>query len=253
MCGAAANFLLPFGQQTEAFMPFVRQHLEALANFLMPNTCPACGDGLGTSKIPLCWRCLQQLPLTQFEGMQDNPVNRMFFGRLPLEYASAMLFFNAGALAQQLVHQIKYKGNQELGIYMGQLMGQAMQNTAWGNSIDVVVPLPLNAKKLKKRGYNQSMLLCQGIAQILQKPIENVAVVRKVYTQTQTRKTRMQRWSNVAEVFDLKTADILVNKHVLLVDDVVTTGATLDACGQKLVQIPGLRLSVNCLAFASKI
>jgi predicted amidophosphoribosyltransferase len=97
------------------------------------------------------------------------------------------------------------------------------------------------------------MLLCQGMAQVLQKPIENVAVVRNVFTQTQTRKTRMQRWSNVAEVFDLQNDHRLENKHVLLVDDVVTTGATLDACGQKLLQVPGLRLSVNCLAFASKI
>lgn len=231
----------------------MHQHLQALANFFIPHTCPGCGDALGSSTQHLCWRCLHQLPVTRFEAMTTNPVDRMFYGRLPLQYASAFLFFNAGALAQQLVHQIKYKSHQTLGHYMGQLMAQAMQETEWASSVDVVVPLPLNAKKLRLRGYNQSMLLCQGMAQVLQKPIENVAVVRNVFTQTQTRKTRMQRWSNVAEVFDLQNDHRLENKHVLLVDDVVTTGATIDACGQKLLQVPGLRLSVNCLAFASKI
>jgi ComF family protein len=230
------------------------KHIDAVANFLMPQTCPGCGDLLPARKHhALCWRCLKSLPLTGFEKHDDNPVARMFYGRMPLQQASALLFFNAGTLTQQLVHQIKYKGHQDLGHYMGSLMAQSLLKTPWASTVDVLVPLPLNAKKLRRRGYNQSLLLAEGIAEVLQKPIENVAVVRTAYTQSQTRKTRLQRWTNVAEVFDLKAPERLQNRHVLLVDDVVTTGATLEACGQTLLQVPGLTLSVHCLAVASRI
>lgn len=234
-------------------MAYLQKHFEALGNFFFPLICPGCGETLGNDANKLCWRCLAELPVTGFENYPDNPVAKMFYGRMPLQLATAFLFFNTGSLAQHIIHQIKYKNNIELGKYMGSIMANAMaKNQAW-QGVEVIVPLPLNRKKLIKRGYNQSLVICEGLAEVLQKPIETVAVMRTVFTQTQTRKSRIQRWANVSAVFDLSDAEKLENKHVLLVDDVITTGATLEACGQRLLQVPGLKLSVCSLAMASKI
>ena len=196
---------------------------------------------------------MHELPRTGFEKYTNNAVEKFFYGRIPLQHAFSWLYFNKGSLVQHIIHQFKYRDNKALGIYAGQLMGEAMQQNHWHQQVDAVVPLPLNKKKLLKRGYNQAALLSEGLAAVLNKPVEAVAVVRTKFTETQTRKTRMQRWNNVEDVFDLEDTHSLQNKHVLLVDDVVTTGATLEACGQKLLQVPGLTLSVATLAVALRI
>ena len=227
-----------------------------LANFsrlIFPHNCAGCGSELHNNQHLLCWKCLNELPTTGFEKFPDNLTASIFTGRMPLQYAFSWLFYNKGSLAQHLIHQIKYKKNLPLGRYMGQLMGKTMVETGLYSQIDLLVPLPLNKRKLASRGYNQAMLLCQGIADELQKPVVDVAVMRNKHTQTQTKKSRIERLANVEEVFDLQDAHLLENKHALLVDDVITTGATLEACGLVLLKVPGLTLSLASLAAASKI
>ena len=168
-----------------------------------------------------------------------------------MQGAASLLFFIKESLTQQLLHQLKYRNRQDVGLYLGKRMGKAVLNAGW--DIDCIVPLPLNRLKQAKRGFNQAQVLASGISDMLQKPVENVAIIRTRNNATQTKKNRVERWENVNEVFDLHDDHSLQGKHVLLVDDVVTTGATLEACGQVLLQIPGVKLSIATAAFASKI
>lgn len=222
-------------------------------SLVYPKTCVGCGSDILNNKQLLCWHCVEQLPVTGFENQRNNLVEDLFAGRMPIEMATSFLFFAKKSLAQRLIHQIKYKGNKELGILLGNMMGKAMMDAGWNHSIDVIIPLPLNKKKEIKRGFNQAALLAAGISEAMNKSIESAAVIRSKFTETQTKKSREGRWENVAEVFELKDKNKLENKHILLVDDVVTTGATLEACGQALLNVSGLKLSIAALAFASKI
>ena len=229
------------------------RYLKDFGALLYPRTCVACGsDGLETNQL-ICWSCISQLPLTNFEKQPDNMVADLFTGRISVQLATAFLFFGKESLVQHLIHRFKYKANLDLGVLLGKMMGKSMLEAGWQDAIDVIVPLPLNKKKQAKRGFNQAEILAKGIGEAMNKPVEPVAVIRSKFTETQTRKSRADRWQNVAEVFDLLDNHTLDNKHVLLVDDVVTTGATLEACGQVLLQTPGLKLSIATFAFASKI
>ena len=231
----------------------ITKYWNDFVSIFYPRTCLGCGgDGLDAEQM-ICWSCINQLPVTGFEKQPNNLVADLFTGRIPVQMATGFLFFGKESLVQHLIHRVKYKGNRELGILLGNMIGKAMLDAGWQDFIDVVVPLPLNNKKQAKRGFNQAELLAKGISEIMNLPMEPVAVIRSKYTETQTKKSREQRWQNVAEVFDLLDNHALDNKHVLLVDDVVTTGATLEACGQVLLQTPGLKLSIATLAFASKI
>jgi ComF family protein len=223
------------------------------ARLIFPNNCAGCGEELFGSKNLLCWQCLKELPRTGFEKHENNPVAAIFYGRIPLQHAFSWLFYTKGSLAQMLIQQVKYRSNLDLGKYLGTIMAEAMLDANLYNDVDALVPLPLNRKKLAKRGYNQSMLICEGMSGVLGKPVETVAVIRSRFTETQTRKNRLQRWMNVEQVFDLKEAHNIERKHVLLVDDVITTGATMEACGHVLLQVPGLKLSLASLAMASKL
>ena len=224
---------------------------DLLSTLIYPHNCCGCGYHLPTTSQVLCWRCIQQLPLTGFEKQPDNLVERVFAGRMPLQRAGSFLFFKKASLTQDLLHQLKYRGRQDLGLYLGKRMGQAIQEAGW--QMDCIVPLPLNRKKLAKRGFNQAEVLANGISEATGKPVEKVAVIRTRNNATQTRKSRVERWQNVSEVFDLHPGYTLQHKHILLVDDVLTTGATLEACGRVLLQIPGARLSIATAAFASNI
>lgn len=231
----------------------ITRYLTDFARLFYPHNCAGCGYELYDQRHLLCLKCLSGLPFTGFENAADNYAARLFAGRLPLEKAASWLFFGKQGIAQALIHQLKYRGNTELGEYLGKQMGNALSKSGWFSDIDVLVPLPLNQKKLNIRGYNQSTVLCRGLQAATGIPLEEVAVMRTRFTETQTRKSRLQRWTNVEHVFDLREATHLQGKHALLVDDVITTGATMDACGQVLLKVPGLRLSVLSLAVAGKI
>ncbi len=170
--------------------------------------------------------------------------------RLPLQQAAAGYFFTKEGLMQTLLVQLKYKNNPKVGTYLGELIGKQMQETAFAK-VDAIIPLPLNAKKEFKRGYNQANLIAQGIAKQINIPIINNAVGRNVFTKTQTHEDRISRWENMQNVFEVTIPTLIANKHILLVDDVVTTGATLEACGNKILAVDGTKLSIACVAYTS--
>lgn len=161
-------------------------------------------------------------------------------------------YFSKGSIVQNLIHQLKYKGNRKAGIYLGNMMGKSLLGSNRFANIDVMIPLPLFEKKQFKRGYNQAMILCEGISEITNVPVIDKNVVRIVHTETQTKKGRTERWENVEKSFSIKDSSVLEGKSILLVDDVITTGATMEACGTEISKIKNARLSIAALAFATR-
>ena len=225
---------------------------ESLLQLVFPHICAGCGSDLLNEESQLCIRCLTALPETNFNLHANNPMEKIFWGRLPLASATAQFYFTNESLIQQLMHQLKYKGNKELGLQLGRLMGSGFKETNRFNGIDALIPLPLYPKKEKRRGFNQATILCDGISEILNIPVFKNTIIRTQHTDTQTKKGRMERWQNIEGKFELLNPASIENKHILLVDDVVTTGATLEACGSILMQAENLRLSIATLCFASR-
>ena len=191
--------------------------------------------------------CFANLPETNFALYAGNPIEKIFYGRLNVQLATAGYYFHKQSALQRLVHQLKYKGNREVGWQLGKWLGMQLQKSNRFTDVQALVPLPLFPDKEKRRGYNQSTVLCEGIAEVLQLPLLNDAVTRKRFTDTQTKKGRSDRWTNVDNSFAISNTGLLTNKHVLLVDDVITTGATLEACGTALKTVQGLTLSIAAL------
>jgi len=175
----------------------------------------------------------------------------LFAGRVPIFRATAFYSFHKGGIVQHLIHQLKYKGKMEIGTYLGHLFGIALMESADFQSIDLILPVPLHPHKKQKRGYNQSEIICNGIVEGMKKQYDYNLLVRTVDTQTQTQKSRYNRWENVSQIFKVIQPEILTGKHILLVDDVVTTGATLEAAAQMLLEIPNTKVSIACLAYAN--
>ncbi len=219
------------------------------AGLFFPKTCVSCGKPLYSSEEVLCMKCQYRLPRTNFHLTHENPVLEIFGGRLPLYSATSFLFFNKGGMSQQLIHQLKYKGKKEIGPYVGKLFGGQLNKSKWFKDADALIPVPLHPKKQFKRGYNQSLLLTQGMASAMNAEVYPKILYRKIHSSTQTKKSRYQRWKNVKDIFEIKHAETLEGKHIILIDDVITTGATLEACGNKLMQIPGIKISVASLAY----
>jgi ComF family protein len=198
----------------------------------------------------LCLECFDNLPQTNFALHANNPLEKKFWGRITLVSAMSQFYFSKESIVQNMIHELKYKGNKKAGHYFGNLMGKSLLNSNRFH-IDVIIPLPLFEKKEKTRGYNQSEILCNGISEIINKPIIKNNVVRKVFTETQTKKHRIERWKNVENIFLVTNPVDLDGKSILLVDDVITTGATIDACATEILKIKNVKLSVASLAMAS--
>jgi ComF family protein len=225
---------------------------ESLLHVVFPHVCDGCGSDLLNIESRLCIRCLSSFPETNFEIHPNNPVEKDFWGRLPIINASSHLYFTKESLVQHLMHQLKYKGNKDLGLQLGRLMGNALKNAPRFSEIEALVPLPLFPSKEKKRGYNQATILCEGMAEILLIPILDKVITRPQHTETQTKKGRIERWKNIEGKFQLLDPAAIQNKHLLLVDDVVTTGATLEACGNELLTVKDVKLSIATLCVASR-
>ncbi len=155
-------------------------------------------------------------------------------------------------MVQRLIHQLKYKGNYEIGVFLGKLCGSKLKDSEYFNTADVIIPVPLHWKKVKKRGYNQSEMFAKGLSKIMGAELNTTVLSRKVHTETQTRKSRQERWKNVSDVFELSAPGQLTGKHILLVDDVITTGATLEASATRLCSIPDVKISIATIATAGK-
>jgi ComF family protein len=221
----------------------------AFAHLFYPQVCLGCGsDGVNNNQL-LCLHCLHQLPYTHFQSHANNPVEKIFWGRLPVEKAAAIFYLTKDSVLEKLLYHLKYKGRKEVGEYCGQLMGEAIRNTSFAG-IDALIPLPLFPKKERLRGYNQATMICEGIAGVTHIPVWKHAVQRVSSTSTQTRKNRVERWENMQGRFNVPHAANIAGKQLLLVDDVITTGATMEACGNVLIEA-GAKVSILTLGFAA--
>lgn len=230
------------------------QQLQRLAydiiELLFPNLCNGCGLGLYTGEKAICSHCLYDLPYTDFHLFADNRVAKQLWLRLPFEAAMAMLYFKKGTKIQNLIHNLKYNGKTEVGHKLGYLLGQQLLLSQQYKAIDYIIPVPLHVKKERERGYNQSVCIAEGLSEVIQAPVKKNLLIRKKITETQTRKSRFIRYENMVDVFELFGIDQLKNKHILLIDDVITTGATIEACGNALLKSGIRKLSIASVAFA---
>ena len=224
---------------------------ESAGHLFFPHICAGCGSDIISEESALCMHCIADLPETNFENYPGNPVEKIFHGRLQLVNAAAQYYFTRESMMQRLMHQFKYKGNKELGYQLGRMMGESLKRSGRFN-IDGLIPLPLFPVKEKRRGFNQAAILCEGIREVMNVPVLYHVVTRPQHTASQTNKGRIERWKNIEGKFELSNPGAVCNKHILLVDDVVTTGATLESCGSELLKAEKVRLGAATLCIASR-
>ena len=231
-------------------MKLLRGYLADFISLIFPELCPACGTELVANEHIICTGCLYNLPHTNFHLQPDNIVARQFWGKINVENAHSLYYFSKGGKVQNLMHHFKYKGMQRIGNILGGIAGEQLLKSNGFDNIDLIIPVPLHKSRLKQRGYNQSLCFAEGIAAKIKADVEENNLVRIRATETQTHKSRFSRFENMQEVFVVNDEERLKNKHILLVDDIVTTGSTLEACGIELLKIDGLKLSIATIAYA---
>ena len=217
-------------------------------DLLYPRICFACETALGTNEKVVCTACLHALPVADFHLEKENTVEKIFYGRIPVENATSLLLFEKKGIVQKLIHNLKYRGHEEIGSFLGSWLGKEVAELPEYRKITAVIPVPLHRKKLRIRGFNQVTKFGEEIAKSLEVPVIDDALLKVNASKTQTLKKRLARWGSIDETFILQDPERLENAHVLLVDDLVTTGATLEACAQKLLQIPNLKISIATMA-----
>ncbi|MBL7874822.1 MAG: ComF family protein [Cyclobacteriaceae bacterium] len=219
-------------------------------SLFFPNYCMGCSLALFKGEEILCTRCIRDLPKTGYHTQEDNPIKLRLTGRLQINHAMAFLKFRKTGIVYHLLHQLKYNNHPEIGVRLGKIYGKDLRDSGLNDQFDLIVPVPLHPTRKRKRGYNQSACFAEGLSSVLNIPWDESITTRKVFTQTQTRKTKVERWENVKEVFAVLQAEKIKDARILLVDDVMTTGATLEACGRHLVDAGCRALSVACIAEA---
>ena len=229
-----------------------KKALHPLLHLFIPHRCAGCGSDIMSRQQVLCMHCINRLPVTSFCDHANNPVEKIFWGRMNVTSAASYLFFSKDSVLQHIIHELKYKGNKELGMFIGHKMGEALLNAQRFKEVSALIPLPLFAARERKRGYNQATLLCRGMAEVLNLPVLTQVIHRHTHSETQTNKNRIDRWLNMQGKFVLQHPEAISGKHILLVDDVITTGATLEACGQELLTAPNTRLSIMTMAYTVK-
>ena len=221
-----------------------------LTELLFPRLCVVCGDKLIEQEQWICLHCLHHIPRTNFHHVPNNPVAQLFYGRVQIESATSFFYFSKGSKYQTLLHNLKYKGMKELGEEIGKHFAIDLLQSPEFSSVDLICPVPLHPQKEKKRGYNQSWWIASGIAKQMQKEMSDNNLKRITATETQTRKSRFERFLNVEGIFDLSDPEAFSGKHILLIDDVVTTGSTLEACVSSILSKTNARVSIATLATA---
>lgn len=221
-----------------------------LLNLFYPNLCLLCKEPLIQGEEHICSYCLYKLPQTGFHLLDNNPAEQLFIGKFPVEHASSFLYYTKGGNTQKLIHSLKYNNNKELGYYLGKLAAQTLMQTNYCNDIDLLVPVPLHPNRLKSRGYNQSEWIANGIASLLCKSIDSTSLQRIKKTTTQTSKSVFNRWSNVQDIYNVQSTLNFTGKHILLVDDVITSGATTGAAAEAILKVPNTRISILSIAIA---
>lgn len=231
-------------------MKLQSSYISDFISLLFPQLCSACGESLVANEKLICTDCMYNLPFTNFHLQADNIVAQQFWGKINLQGAYSLYYFAKGGKVQSLMHHFKYKGMHQIGNLLGNIAGGQLAKNDTFSSVDFIIPVPLHKSRLKQRGYNQSACFAEGLAEKLNGSVEVNNLVRIRATETQTHRSRFARFENMQEVFMVIDPAKLVDKHVLLVDDVVTTGSTLEACGIQLLKIAGLKLSIATIAYA---
>ena len=222
---------------------------EALLHMLFPSLCFGCEENSVNIDEMICINCRLHLPFTSFENIHNNTVEKLFWGRVPLQFASSTFYYVEKTAIQKIIHQIKYHHAHDLGIEMGKIMGQRLKDVFERSSIDCCIPMPLHPSKEKKRGYNQASLLCKGIRETTDIEFKEYLLERKIATGTQTKKSRIARWDNVSSVFEVNDSSMIQNKNIVLVDDVITTGASMEACARILLDNGANTVAIVSLAY----
>lgn len=224
------------------------QFFKDITRIFFPNVCMCCENGLTNSENTICTYCLHELPLTNYTLTNSNAVLKIFYGRITLEKATALLYYHKKGIVQNLIHNLKYGNQQSIGEFIGNWLGTEMKESNQFTNIDYIVPIPLHKNRLKERGYNQVTTFGKTLAKILDVSyIENV-IIRKSANKTQTHKGRFDRWKNVTELFYITNVSFFENKHILLIDDIITTGATIESCYNELIKTKNIRISVAVMA-----
>lgn len=223
---------------------------EGLLHLFYPQLCAGCGAELSSQNSCFCMMCQRRLHLTNMHLCPDNEFTGRFWGRLPLASGAAMYYFNRKSPIQKALHLLKYKNQPQIGVDIGRRFGRLLAQSPLFAGVEAIVPVPLHPSKERLRGYNQSVMLAQGLAESLQIPVFANTLFRQNASVSQTKKKRMERFENVSTVFAVQHPRRIQDKHILLVDDVLTTGATLESCGKILLEIPGTRLSMATIAIA---
>jgi len=227
----------------------IRNYLNAFLHLLYPKICFGCGTDQVENSMPLCNPCINDLPTTEFFSINENPIEKIFWGRVPVQYAGALLFFTKGSLVQTLISQLKYQHNKNVGILLGRLIGAAIAAEEKFNQVDLIIPIPIQKSKINSRGYNQSQIIALGIQQVWNRPIAHDILIKKSWSNSQTKKNRKARLQQVPDLFLIQFPDSIKGKHILIVDDVLTTGATLEAAITTLMIESPASISIAVAAY----
>jgi ComF family protein len=222
-----------------------------LVDLIAPRACVVCGGRLGIHEFFLCGSCNLQLPRTNYaDNPYENDMARLFWGQLPVERCAALFFYQGGSGPSQILYELKYKNHPEIGEFFGRMIAEEWNDTGFFEGIDLIVPVPLAKERQRQRGYNQSLHIARGIGSVTRLPIVTNTVSREQFVESQTQKDRWQRNENVEGCFRLNDGSALKGRHVLLVDDVVTTGATICSCGREMLKAGDVRFSILTIGFA---
>ncbi len=219
-----------------------------LINLFFPKACAGCNSFLLNSEMVICTQCRHEMPLTNHHNTNNHEAFAKFYGRIPIEFVATLFYYNKKGIVQELIHKLKYKGHEEIGEIVGCWYGEELKSCAVMKTIDVIIPVPLHKKRLKKRGYNQVTEFGKALSKTMKIYFDDTILTRNIYLKTQVKKNLVDRTNVFKNVFEVSYNQNHHNKHFLLIDDILTTGATLEACGRELLKIPGARISIVCMA-----
>ncbi|PAM95939.1 amidophosphoribosyltransferase [Flavobacterium sp. IR1] len=224
---------------------------KSIIDLFFPKVCAGCHSLLLTNETVLCTVCRHEIPLTQYHLDTNNEAVKKFYGKIDIQHASAFLYYNKKGIVQELIHNLKYKGHQQIGTVLGEWYVEDLKKVIPETPFDVIIPVPLHPKKFRERGYNQVSTFGRALSKGLNVAYADTVLYRKKYSKTQSKKDLLGRSENIENLFDVIDSEKNHNKHFLLIDDVLTTGATLEACCRALLKIPGARISIACMAIAN--
>lgn len=231
-------------------MSYIYNLWDDFISLLFPRLCYACGNHLLRNENLICTECYVVIPRTNYHLEAENPVAQLFWGRCVLEKASAFSFYNKGSRIRNLIHNLKYKGVKEIGYELGRIYGLSLKSSVFISDIDLIIPVPLHPSKKRIRGFNQSDIISSGIGDATGLTVDINSLVRTTVSATQTRRSRYERWTNVEGIFQVTDPEMIRGRHILLVDDVITTGSTIESCANELLKVQGVKVSVAAIAFA---